>query len=307
VTLVVGFAAGSGVLHVGDRFLTQAGDPWDPYANKSVVVLGRDGWATVSYSGLAHIGGRLTDEWLAEVFSEWKPEPGFHGGVSTLIDSSLMPTLGPALRRLPEAIERDFGREPVQDSRRHGIGLLVCGFIMRRRRSPRVRPFMTQYRHSGRAGAALDTETLPRIWRWSHEVWLDSVGVASGRQWDQLQAALERPGRENADSVEHLLIDHIRAEAARPGSIVGPNCMSIALSSQGHVRVRFLPAPADAASAISFTPWIVAPGMVVPPLVLSGGLPQIHAGPYVVVFERQPPLPPSTISRMYGQPRKPLK
>jgi hypothetical protein len=53
VTLVLDMAVGSMVLHVGDRLLTRDDSPWDPLANKSVVLLGSDGWACLSYSGLA--------------------------------------------------------------------------------------------------------------------------------------------------------------------------------------------------------------------------------------------------------------
>jgi hypothetical protein len=305
VTLVVGLVAGSMVLHVGDRLLTDKGAEWDQYANKSVVVLGSDGWATVSYSGLAHIGGRPTDQWLAEVLSGQKPGPGSHGGLGTTF-SNVIPTLGPALARLPDAIEQDFGREPP-NGRARGMRILVSGFVTRRRRSPLVRPFGITHKHSGQAGASVETIATPRTWRWQDHALPGSIGRPPDEGWDHLIAALERPGH-NLDSIERIMVDQIRTVAAIPGSVVGPNCMSIALSAQRDVRIRFLPAPTHAVSAISFTPWIVAPRLLQPPQELGGtGGWQLHHRPYSIQIDRQPPLPPSPRITMRGQRRKPLK
>jgi hypothetical protein len=40
---------------------------WDPAANKSVIVLGRDGLFALGYSGPGFIKGAPTDDWIAEV------------------------------------------------------------------------------------------------------------------------------------------------------------------------------------------------------------------------------------------------
>jgi hypothetical protein len=65
VTIILSVVTAEYAVQVSDRLLTQevpnrAGtpiryDPWDPTANKSVVVLGRDGLFTMGYSGPAHI------------------------------------------------------------------------------------------------------------------------------------------------------------------------------------------------------------------------------------------------------------
>jgi hypothetical protein len=71
VTIILSVVTAEYAVQVSDRLLTQevpnrAGtpiryDPWDPTANKSVVVLGRDGLFTMGYSGPAHISGATTD------------------------------------------------------------------------------------------------------------------------------------------------------------------------------------------------------------------------------------------------------
>ena len=59
-------------IHVSDRKLSRRG-PWggftsfDKNSNKLVVVAARDALATISYTGLAFLGGRPTDRFLAEV------------------------------------------------------------------------------------------------------------------------------------------------------------------------------------------------------------------------------------------------
>jgi len=78
----------------------------------------------------------------------------------------------------------------------------------------------------------------------------------------------------------------------------------IASRSADFVRVRFLPDPDDDPGLLSYSPWIIAPGMIQPPFVDTGGPAELHAGGCMVQLERLPPLPPAGRREAYSQPRR---
>ncbi len=77
MTIILSVVTAAYAVQVSDRLLTQAEqdkagvryEPWDEEANKSVIVLGRDGLFVLGYSGPAHIAGATTDGWIAEVIA----------------------------------------------------------------------------------------------------------------------------------------------------------------------------------------------------------------------------------------------
>jgi hypothetical protein len=294
------------VLHVGDRLLTADGSSWDPLGNKSVVLLGSDGWASFSYSGLAYVDSKPTDQWLADVLSERPAVPPLlpGRGPGIMFGGNFVPRVGPSLARLRAGIERDFSRQPG-NLRSLGMNVLVAGFIFRgsRRLNPRPRPFMRRYRHSGLDTSQLEQSDVPRYWDWSRGIRVGSVGVDPGDAKRAALSELGSDGARNQDDCERILVDCVRA-VSRDHDTVGADCMSIVLSSQGNVRVRFLPDPANDSGQAAHTPWILAPGAIVPPMVLTGGLPHLSAGPFLVELDRLPPVPPSGPHTASSQPRR---
>jgi hypothetical protein len=74
VTIILSLVTGEYAVQVSDRLLTRKWttprvryEPWDEAANKSVIVLGRDGLFSLGYSGPGHIADAPTDSWIAEV------------------------------------------------------------------------------------------------------------------------------------------------------------------------------------------------------------------------------------------------
>ncbi len=128
MTLVMGLIHAPLAFHVGDRLVTNQEkgrrEPWDPLANKSVLVLAQNGYMCISYSGLAYINGKPTDQWLAEAASDRQTIPGGRGGLMTLFDTTLMPRIGPALSRVRAAIETDFAKQPLR-YRRNGMNMAL--------------------------------------------------------------------------------------------------------------------------------------------------------------------------------------
>jgi hypothetical protein len=311
MTLVMSLIHAPIALHVGDRLVTQQEKgrrkEWDPLANKSVLVLAQNGYMCISYSGLAYINGKPTDQWLAEAASGQETITGVRGGPATLFSTTLIPRIGPALSRIRTAIQTDFASQPLR-YRRNGMSLIVTGWIMRRRTINRQpRPFMLKFRHNGRPGSTLVIEQLPRYWDWSRQVMLGTVGVDPGQAKTRVLREAAQPVSRSQDDYEAMLVTCIRA-VADGNDAVGKDCMSILMVRQGIFRVRFLPNPdADLHRKAAYTPWVIGPGVMLPSSVLYGSLPTLWAGPYQVTFERVPPLPPSSTSGAYGQPRRPFR
>ena len=313
MTLVLSLVTGPMALHVSDRLLSRGGSPWDPLANKSVIVLGSDGHACISYSGLAYLGSMPTDQWIAEVISnrDLGMRVGREAGSAVRIESRFVPRVGFVFTRLAEAIADRFRNLPA-DHRAQGLRVLVAGFLIRQPSSTRARarPFMIRYAYDRHAGGRVTRTELPRYWDWARSLKLGSVGVDPGTAKDHLLATLASPaegGKRDQDDCERLLVDCIRTVSGKQRAgmnTVGRDCMSAVLSREGHIRVRFLPDPLNDPGLSAYTPWIVAPGVVWPPSVLSGGLPEIVAGGYRVVFDRLPALTPSSQLNTSSQPRR---
>jgi hypothetical protein len=303
VTLVVSLAAGALVLQVGDRLLTKGGSEWDALANKSVVLLGRDGYACLSYSGAAYIAGIPTDQWLANVISE--RDTSATGSPAMLVDASLVLNVGPALARVRAAIELEFGSRGAR-YRPHGIAVEVTGFIGHSRRSPRVRvrPFMQRYYHRGRRHPGLVADELPRHWNWGREYRVGGIGAAWSDAKRALIQELQLPLRRNQDDVESLLASTIRSVRARGNKTVGQHCMSVVMSQHGSVRVRFLPDPNDDDGVVAYTPWVIGHGGLWPPSELYGAQFTFHAGGYDVQFDRIPPTAQRLPAGAHAQKRK---
>ena len=60
---------GNAVVSVSDRLLTKAQKPWDPVANKNILVDLPSAQLIVGYAGAAYIQNRPTDEWLLETIT----------------------------------------------------------------------------------------------------------------------------------------------------------------------------------------------------------------------------------------------
>lgn len=317
VTLHLAFLTGGLVCQVGDRRLSQ-GDPgsateWDPYANKTIVVLGQNCTAVVSYSGLGHVAKMPTDQWLAEAIAGEKflPRPkklfGENAGLLTNYGPAGPYHLAGVIGAVKAALETDLPREGVR-GRRHGIRVLICGYTWRRRdrwRPGRARPYALVLAHSGKPGTTtMTTFSTPRYWPWDRMVWMPpTVGVDMGPRRAELvdHLAADTPPPED---VERALVDAIRKVAGDPkGDVVGTECMGVRIRAAQEMVITFHRDTAlDGRRA--YTPFIIAAGMRVPPSVLTrDGLSFGFGEHYVIPITTDPPLPEEGVYAMHGQPR----
>lgn len=298
---------------MGDRLLTQgqpgAASTWDPYANKTILVLAQNGTVIVSYAGLAHIQSKPTDQWLAEAIVGATFRPGIHGGLATGFGGSFKVTMAEVMSAIPIAMKADLPREPKRD-RSHGLQVLISGWTWKRRakwggRLPR--PILLTFRHSGTRGVDATLEELPRAWRWDRTMTLGHIGVGIGAHKPQLLSDLGAPNLIRTDKdIESMLVRFIRSTSESPlGDVVGTECMAVSVSRAQEVRVRFHRDSALTNPQTAFTPIVLGRGIMLPPSVLTGPGFYIGAGGFEIPVESLPPLPVLGTDSLRGQYRRP--
>jgi hypothetical protein len=76
LTLILTCVSRHAIVQAGDRLVSAGGNPVNPLANKTAVFSARDALVSISYGGLAEVGGITTDDWIARRLvgvEEWVP------------------------------------------------------------------------------------------------------------------------------------------------------------------------------------------------------------------------------------------
>jgi hypothetical protein len=299
MTLILSVVNPSYALQVGDRLLTVDENPFDPFANKNILLLGRDGWLSIGYTGPAFLRGVPTDARIADALTDGAAMEGwgmrFGAGVETRdIGSSLM-TLTDMLNAFP-------------GFRRGNGEVNAVGWQWGRRRQLRRSVLWTI---STRQGEQLELrQHLPRPLAdgWNN-LWLASAGddPFTREELADLNAHIAQCGHDFY-SAERLLVAAVRRAAARRPTI-GPNCTSI-LIRPGSPRIRFIPQDAHLVVTgqghveVGFSPWIIGPGAIAPPAQLVGSF-RIHTGGVGVEIEGPPPPPGQPLQGAFAQQLRP--
>jgi hypothetical protein len=119
MTLHVALIHHDGVIHVSDRLINKSGQPFDFFGNKTIVLRADDAIATLGYSGVAHLDGLPTDEWIASFLWGRHVSGGvYHGGPERLGD------LGFIVNRLFDAMVARLARG---DQGLRSAGLTIFG------------------------------------------------------------------------------------------------------------------------------------------------------------------------------------
>jgi len=315
VTLHLTYVNKNFVLTVGDRLLTRNPAPgvveeFDPLANKTVIVLGLNCHLAIAYTGLAHIDGKPTADWIAEQISGMPATPPLSPGHGHPIsyyslDKGRPLHLRNILDSLRHGMKRDLPRQRVD--RKH-LEIAVSGWTFQRRMrfepgaAQRSRPIYVELVHSGKA-ASETRVTAERIERLAPGFVLGVIGVKVPKNHIEAMLAEHRStvdsGAATDRTLEALLVRTIR-EVAQSQASVGTDCMAVRLSRRPpDVRVRFNRDPSRVTAA--FTPYVIAPGVSVPPQYSWIGPPVTLNG---VNYEVDPPFPPSPIFNSSSQPQK---
>ena len=314
MTLIVAMANPSYILQVGDRLTSQRllfatgavrYRPWEVLANKALVYAASDALVTISYTGVAYMGDKNTDTWLAEQLDSdisEGPRTAFRVG-----GSERRVSIGTAVKVLAERIEDFFISVPTED-RAGGLTLQIVGWKWRRRNSYEM-PIIWHLSHSGGYGASTQIDRSPRYWGWEKgQARFDAIGDRRSNPLNDLTRRVSGATELYADFVEQEMVHTIRAASAVSSGAIGRNCISILMGlSTSDVRVRYFPESSTAANYDVFTPWLIAPGVgASAPSRLTTGLPSIHLGGLEIRFERlSSPSGPFGSGEMSSVPRKP--
>ncbi|WP_290471042.1 hypothetical protein [Leifsonia sp. 71-9] len=266
MTLHIALVSESIVVQLGDRLLTVGGEPWDPTANKTIVVEASNGRAVIGYAGLAHISGEPTGEWLVRKITGSPASPiGFQFGGSAPLH------LGQIRHRIVSGIEAEFAKSQPR-GRRYSIELIVSGWGYPRvtRDSKRPTSFTYSMSHSGVPGARCRIVSTTRYrFRDPSRCWtLSAIGRGDLIDLGTINARLSSKNRTlNVDDVEAEIVSAIRTIGNSVESGVGRDIMSAYLPAfpwtvPPHIRYYRDTSVHD--ERVAYLPAFLAPGMISP-------------------------------------------
>lgn len=320
MTLILTKVDRGSVIQVTDRLTSQhIGEqvvPFDRQSNKNVILLTRNGILTLAYTGLAFIGQKPTDQWIAEELNGEAVPLGRSGAPATVAfrhPPRRLPEIGQAAALLRDHLEF-ASTQPRSELQRNPVTIVLAGWLWYRRKHPRpTAGYVTR-----EAGGPYSIRWVTR--HFGRRFWFSScpTGHLSTDQHRGIQVGLRDKGPVEA---EQWLVEHIRTAAARFDGI-GSNSISITISPPhvGHVLVRYRsPSPTLATPVgvgmptqvpVAFTPWLVSPGLIHAPSVMGGaGAETVHLGNWQVRFEAPelaiPPSPSGLEAFTQTQRRRP--
>ena len=301
------------IVTVGDRRLTTSNGgtltEFDAHANKTVVVMGAGCVVAISYTGLAHIDGSSTANWIAEQVLDRKlPEPMRPGaGHPMEVAPQEVPHLDEIIARLCRALERDLPRQPVGG--RH-LEVSIAGYVLKRPWSvdpanPRnSRPVFLSLIHKGERRRRTKVQTFPKMWGGPSGCKVFQIGTKVPDDiHHEMAEELCAPGGQSIRAVEAILVEAVR-KTSRVCSTVGTDCMTIHLvPTDPHLCITFDRDPTRTVDA--FTPVIAGAHLLAPPAIFRGtDIPRLPTAPWTLNLGVRPPLP--TVLRVPGGPPVPV-
>lgn len=300
MTLILTRASKDYVLQVTDRLVTQTGGkPFDPIANKNVLYCSRNAVVVLGYTGLAYLGGVPTDQWIVETltghtFDRDRKPPAASGVPMRVRD------IGQSLTLLKKGLENaPFEPKWSSDWKASPFDVCVSGWQRSRKRWRPVLGWLSKPKDA----VTIELGYVPRYWHWDRDQhkkgFKFKVGVAPGSNLShsRRKVLVEKLTGCSPDQAESNMVEAIR-EVSRSVPEVGPHCMSILLPppSAAGARIRYIPLDAPALAAVStsqgpafpvppaFSPWLVGPGVIFAPSIISGSWPA-QLGGYPVALE----------------------
>jgi hypothetical protein len=303
MTLILSYCAKGYVCQVGDRLVSKryaSGKtlPHDPWFNKQVLYLARDGLFIIGFSGVGHIGNVPTDQWIASIVAN---EPLAAGGRRSGIglgtelrsSSTMFPShwldIGRAVERLRNAIAFAFARlQQMQQRLELGAGLTIVlaghKYKLRWRgsrvKTHHIRPVFYKLSYSEKPYPGVSLAPLDRYWGWERgDSYLDYTPELPRHFRNNILTRLRQEGSHTTDKrIEAMLVDGIREVAQDPQWGVSSDCVSVSLmpSRDPEVRIRYNPlaspygATVQGAAAPSvYSGWIVTPGLLQEPQLFT--------------------------------------
>lgn len=334
MTLILSLCTPYCVLQASDRLVTRVLNrpatpkeaTFDAASNKNVIYRARNALVAIGYSGPAYLDEITTDSWIAEKL-HGKPldddlvEEGYIeiGRAPQWLD------IGNSLRMLKGEIEQVFARTGQKTS----IYVSAAGWQWPSDRLRLARPVLYELFSSRADPGKLEMEWPPRNWHLEPNYPIRLGFAPSTWLWDRSPLS-----REDADYLgQHLtatwlnpknavgpLVQAVRRQS-RKSLAIGEDCMVINLPhpSNGlieavydgggyHKGVMTTVAGKKVTYPVAYSPWVVGPYELIPPMLVSGTF-QHELGPVTVKLigpEHDPGSGPHVRMALLGQKRPPL-
>jgi len=339
MTLILSYCTKGYVCQISDRLVSKRyasgrTQPDDPWFNKQILFMAKDGLFSIGFSGLGHISDMPTDQWIASIVANEPLEAGGmrRGGIGTRLRSGprTFPShwldIGRAVRRLRDACALTFAgfrQKQQQSNLEAGLTIVVVGHQYKLRwhgsyaDTKRIRPVLYKLAYSEKPypGVHLNPP-LGRYWGWEHgDSYLDSTPELPDDLRSTLRDRMLQEGSVTTDErIEAILIQGIREVAKDPQRGVSSDCLSISLmpSRDPAVLVRYNPLASPysttmqgASAPLIFSGWIIMPGWLQEPQVsvLPTGMTKT-AGPHGISVGFEGPQAPGNMAVQTTQPRK---
>ena len=336
MTLILSYAARGYVCQVSDRLVSKrypsgAIPPHDPWFNKQILYLARDGLFTIGFSGLGYIGGVPTDQWIASIVAN---EPlnvgGRHsGGLGTQFRSGPR-TFPPHWLDIGQAVERlrtasaitfaGFQQRKQVSELAAGLTIVIAGhkYKLRWRGSHadthHIRPTLFKLAYSEKPLPGVSLASLDRYWGWERgDSCLVSTPELAPSVRTKILTRVQHAGLTITDEdIEAILVEGVREIAQDPQQGVSADCLSVSLmpSRDPEVRIRYNPLASPYRAAVLgvvepviYSGWIVMPGFLQEPQ-LSLGTPKT-ASVHGLSIRFEGPQGLGGIAAQTTQPRKP--
>ena len=210
---------------MSDRLVSRSDTPFDPAANKTIVLFTVDGVVSLSYTGSAYIGGLPTDEWLVQAIIQ--ADVPRHDGHPVMRFGGLprLPNVGRAMERITSALNEAHRSGDLDcGAAASPFGIAVTGWQWKR--TGRERPVLYALHQSPSLHFAR-RNVAPRH---PQQGWYSTVvpfGNVLRADYDTFRQAIRAAGDSN--QVESAAISLVRdTSTAHPGRI-GPVLMSVSI------------------------------------------------------------------------------
>jgi hypothetical protein len=316
MTLILSYACPKFALQVSDRLVSDSRGPFEPLSNKSIVSWFPNAIVSISYSGLAYINARPTDQWIAERLMGGTLD---RDAESQHFDQALNHLdIGQALRELGHQMVTAI----APSDRTHVPQLAICGWQQSHRRR-RIWPILGTLRYS-KSARRYDWQEEPRYWYYQREVAghvpFRLLAVPPGYlNHNELNDVRHDLAGRGPDQVEDILLQTIRRVASKAGvHRVGKDCLSVLLRHprERSICIRYLPLTptirawtSDAGTQMehtAFSPWLLEPAWFYPQAEFMGGTVDTHIREFRVTLESPERVPATGMIAGYRlQPRRP--
>jgi hypothetical protein len=301
MTLIETVSSGKIAIQASDRLVSLERQPYDEWANKTVLFTAIDAVVVMSYTGDAYVGDEPTDVFIARILNGGHLPTMSSGKLGICVRGA--PKEWPTLDESIAAVGSQLAQgHASKNGRTESVNLKIYGIGWRRteRRGHQERiVFEIKRPNSASYGVAWYPPTARKQMFILPSISLDAAEVDALKR--DLEAVRTRTKLiDLLEGVEHSVVASIQRVAKKHADVIGEDCVAVTIPPVGDIRIRYhprdpmasqmrrVPDPMGQNAPLEFkalansgmielpmwySPWIIGPELVHPPANMSG--PQI--------------------------------